>query len=112
MHKYIATEWMKEIGKDFLKLKLSQFELFYEFFRLSVRAKHNGAIWFLTSNLTDRKTPPLWRDLVRKPRHASSLSLECTDFKNVIFENSPWAPSFVAEVAEVKLPQNPQRRKF
>ena len=43
-------------------------------------------------------TPPLWRDLVkiltRKPRHASSFALECTDFKNVTFE--------VTEVAEVK----------
>ena len=42
---------------------------------------------------TSRATPPLWRDLVniltRKPRHASSLSLECTDFKNVIFEKIP-----------------------
>ena len=38
-------------------------------------------------------TPPLWRDLVkiltRKLRHSSSLSLECTDFKNVIFEIIP-----------------------
>ena len=34
-------------------------------------------------------TPTMWTDLVvsRKPRHASSFSLECTDFKNVIFEN-------------------------
>jgi hypothetical protein len=35
-------------------------------------------------------TPPLWADLVRmltrKLRHASSFSLECTDFKNVIIE--------------------------
>ena len=55
-------------------------------------------------------TPPLRRDLMkilmRKPRHASALSLECTDFKNVIFEKIPWAPSEVAEVAEVKQPQN------
>ena len=38
-------------------------------------------------------TPPQWRDLVRiltrKPRHASSFSLECTDFKNVTFEKIP-----------------------
>ena len=38
-------------------------------------------------------TPPLWRDLVkvltREPRHASSFSLECTDFKNVTFEKFP-----------------------
>jgi hypothetical protein len=37
--------------------------------------------------------PPLWTDLVkiltRKPRHASSFSLECTNFKNVIFEKIP-----------------------
>ena len=54
-------------------------------------------------------TPPLWRDLVkilmRKPKHASSLSLECTDFKKVIFEKNPWAHSEDAEVAEVKRPQ-------
>ena len=42
----------------------------------------------------------------RKPRHASSFSLECTDFKNVIFEKIHWAPSEVAEVAEVKRPRN------
>ena len=51
-------------------------------------------------------TPPLWTDLVkissRKLRHTSSLSLECTDFKNVIFENIHWAHSEDAEVAEVK----------
>ena len=40
--------------------------------------------------------------LTRKPRHASSFSLECTDFKNVIFEKIHCAPSEVAEVAEVK----------
>ena len=61
-------------------------------------------------------TPPLWRDLVksltRKPRHTSSLSLECTDFKNVIFEKNPWAPSEVAEVVGVKRPRNPKQRKF
>ena len=55
-------------------------------------------------------TPPLWRDLVkistRKLWHTSSFSLERTDFKNVIFEKIPWAPSEVAEVAEVKRPQN------
>ena len=42
-------------------------------------------------------TPPLWTDLVkmssRKLRHASSFSFECTDFKNVIFENIHWAHS-------------------
>ena len=35
-------------------------------------------------------TPPLWTDLLKilpiKPIHASSFALECTDFKNVIFE--------------------------
>ena len=54
-------------------------------------------------------TPPLWTDLVkiltRKPRHASSFSLECTNFKNVIFEKIPWAHS---EDAEVKQPRNPK----
>ena len=52
-------------------------------------------------------TPPLWTDLVkiltRKARHALSFSLECTDFKNKIFEKIPWAHSEDAEVAEVKL---------
>ena len=43
---------------------------------------------------------------------ASFLSLECTDFKNIIVEKIPWAPSEVAEVAEVKRPQNPKRQKF
>ena len=61
-------------------------------------------------------TPPLWTDLVkissRKLRHTSSLSLECTDFKNVIFENIHWAHSEDAEVAEVKRPRNPKCQKF
>ena len=55
---------------------------------------------------TNTITPPLWTDLVkissREPRHASSFSLECTDFKNVIFEKNHWAHSEDAEVAEVK----------
>ena len=55
-------------------------------------------------------TPPLWTDLVkissRKPRHASYFSLECTDFKNVIFEKIHWAHSEDTEVAEVKRPRN------
>ena len=70
---------------------------------------------FLLINIPLR-TPPLRRDLVkiltRKLRHASSLSLECTDFKNIIFEKIPWAPSKVAEVAEVKQPRNTKRQKF
>ena len=37
--------------------------------------------------------------LIRKPWHTSSFLLERTDFKNVIFEKIPWAPSEVAEVA-------------
>ena len=57
-------------------------------------------------------TPPLWTDLVkissRKSRHASTFSLECTDFKNVIFEKNHWAHSEDAEVAEVKRPRNPK----
>ena len=60
----------------------------------------------VSSNLAH---PPLWTDLVkissRKPRHASSFSLECTDLKNVIFENIHWAHF---EDAEVKRPQNPK----
>jgi hypothetical protein len=50
-------------------------------------------------------TTPLKRDLVKKfmrrLRHASSLSLECTDFKNVIFEKIPQAHSEVAEITKV-----------
>ena len=61
-------------------------------------------------------TPPLWRDLVKistsKPGHSSSLFLECTDFKNVIFEKIPLPVSEVAEVAEVKRPRKQKRRKF
>ena len=57
-------------------------------------------------------TPPLWTDLVkmfsRKLRHASSFSLERTDFKNEIFENIHWAHSEDAKVAEVKRPRNPK----
>ena len=62
--------------------------------------------------LAKQSTPPLWTDLVkvssRKLRHASSFSLECTDFKNVIFEKIHWAHSEDAEVAEVKRPRNPK----
>ena len=51
-------------------------------------------------------TPPLWTDLVkmtsRKLRHASSFSFERTDFKNVIFENIPWAHSEDAEVDQAE----------
>ena len=61
-------------------------------------------------------TPPLWTDLVKiltsKPGHSSSFLLECTNFKNVIFEKIPLPLSEVAEVAEVKQPQNPKRQKF
>ena len=50
----------------------------------------------------------MWTDLVKiltsKLGHSSSFSLECTDFKNVIFENIPLPLSEVAEVAEVKQP--------
>ena len=60
-----------------------------------------------------RVTPPLWTDLVKiltsKPGHSSSFLLECTDFKNVIFENIPLPLSEVAEVAEVKQPRNPKQ---
>jgi hypothetical protein len=60
------------------------------------------------------RTPPLWPDLVkiltRKLRHASSFSLERTDFKNIIFEKIHWAHSEDAEVAEVKRPRIPKRR--
>ena len=56
--------------------------------------------------------PPLWTDLVkissRKPSRASSFSLECTDFNNVIFEKNHWAHSEDAKVAEVKRPPNPK----
>ena len=59
-------------------------------------------------------TPPLWTDLVknysRKPRHTSSFSLECTDFKK--FWKKYRAHSEDTEVAEVKRPQNTKWRKF
>ena len=38
--------------------------------------------------------------------------MEPTDFKNVIVENIPPALFEDAEVAEVKQPRNPKRRKF
>ena len=44
--------------------------------------------------------------------YSAFWSVEPTDFKNVIFENIPWALFEVAEVAEVKQPRNPKRRKF
>ena len=47
-----------------------------------------------------------------KAGHTSSFLLERTDFKNVIFEKNPWAPSEDAEVAEVKRPRNSNRQKF
>ena len=44
-------------------------------------------------------TSPLLRDLVKistsKPRYSSSFFLECTNFKNVIFEKIPLALSEV-----------------
>ena len=59
-----------------------------------------------------KNTPPLWTDLVKiltsKLGHSSTFLLECTDFKNVIFENIPLPLSEVAEVAEVKQPRNPK----
>ena len=55
-------------------------------------------------------TPPphLVKISSRKLRHALSFSLECTDFKNIIFEKIHWAHSEDAEVAEVKQPRNPK----
>jgi hypothetical protein len=50
--------------------------------------------------------------LTRKLWHNPSFYLEDTDFKNVIFEKIPWAPSEVAKVAEVKQPRNTKRQKF
>ena len=38
--------------------------------------------------------------------YTSSFSFERTDFKNLIFEKIHWAPSEVAEVAEVKRSRN------
>jgi hypothetical protein len=61
-------------------------------------------------------TPPLWTDLVKilttKPSYRSFFSAWCTDFKNVIFEKIPWAPSEVAKSSEVKQPRNPKPQKF
>ena len=54
-----------------------------------------------SDQLAGKITPPLWRDLVkwltRKLWHTSYFLLERTDFKNVIFEKNPWAPSEVSE---------------
>ena len=59
-----------------------------------------------------RDTPPLWTDLVkmltRKLTHTSSFSLECTDFKNLIFEKIHLAHSEDTKVAKVKRPRNPK----
>ena len=72
--------------------------------------------FYEVNSFNRRATPPLWPDLVkiwtRKRRHASSFSLECTDFKNVIFEKIHWAHSEDTEVAEVKRPRNSKRWKF
>jgi hypothetical protein len=104
----------------------------YQWIRIVHQAKYQGVfprtskrihfyknLWTKKININSKGTlytPPLWTDLVkmltRKLRHASSFSLECTDFKNVIFEKIPWAHSEDAEVAEVKRPRNPKRRKF
>ena len=68
--------------------------------------------FFLVPKAVPQLTPPLWIDLVkissRKPRNASSFSLEYSDLKNVIFEKIHWAHSEDAEVAEVKRPRNPK----
>ena len=52
-----------------------------------------GACVLLSRIHPSPSTSPLWTDLVkilaRKLRHASSFSLECTDFKNVFFEKNP-----------------------
>ena len=62
---------------------------------------------------------PLWRDLVeistRKLWHASSLLLQHTDFRNVVFEKNPPAPSEVAEVerrSKFKFHRNQKLWKF
>ena len=78
--------------EDYGKCKLCQ---------LLSGTKYKGNPRFLisenNSTLPLFRTPPLWTDLVkissRKPRHASSFSLECTDFKNVIFEKNHWISS-------------------
>ena len=76
---------------------------------------HDTNFWFygkLESCHIKSYTPPLWRDLVKtstsKPEHSSSFSLECTVFKNMIFEKKkPHVTlSEVADVAKVKQPRN------
>ena len=111
------------------KWKFDDFFIHFEFDRGDKKTKcihKSNVIKKIVVNIRDsefvnlvfrwRDTPPLWRDLVKisttKLWHTSSFLLECTDFKNVIFEKIPWAPSEVAEVAEVKQPRNPKRRKF
>ena len=55
--------------------------------RLTLKSDHENKLWF-------------------------SFSVFHTDFKNVIFEKIHRPPSEDAEVAEVKRPRNPKRRKF
>ena len=93
-----------------------EFPLFYicfiKMFNFSSWTQFWQRVFFTNAqvNTNNSLTPPLWRDLVKiltiKLWHTSSFSLERTDFKNVIFEKIPWAPSEVAEVAEVKQPRN------
>ena len=54
-------------------------------------------------------TPPLWTDLVKilTRRDIYLFSLECTNFKKVIFEQILLAHFEDAEIADVKQPQNP-----
>ena len=49
--------------------------------------------------INENSTTKLW--------HTSSFLFERTDFRNVIFEKIPWAPS---KVAEVKRPQTQNKK--
>ena len=78
------------------------------------RGKISGPSIQISLSITHKDvfSKPEVKILNREPSYSSFFSAWCTDFKNVIFEKIHWAPSEVAEVAEVKRPRNPKRQKF
>ena len=109
----LPSEFFKNSGRK----KADDRGIILKFFKFPSQFRFFSRIQYSATNFVKiSATPPLWTDLVkiltRKPRHASSFSLECADFKNIFFEKIPWAPSEVTEVAKVKRPQNPKQRKF
>ena len=76
---------------NFLHISTTNHRLVYENIKKSLHQVNNEEYF------CNHSTPPLWTDLVkissRKPRHTSSFSLECTNFKSVIFEEkNSWVP--------------------